>query len=162
MEIIIYILIGIFVFWALFIREINPSNKTDEQLWKMLRISRPGSKESNLIMAEMEKRGLMGSNSTSSLSPSDQKALDEANKIFEESGMKDQIQELFASDIPNQLIAKSVEIAQAKNISEKEASKHISALFDEISQKYKNNGFSQNEADDKALQDILSLDAKNA
>lgn len=67
-----------FGIWVSFFRQINPSNKTDEQLKKLYNIAvsnftRNGcrfTKELELLTAEMEKRGLLGGLGDSARDPS--------------------------------------------------------------------------------------------
>ena len=157
---IIFIVIGAFVIWVLFFRQINPSNKTDNQLWTLYRIARPGTKELDLIQEEMERRGLLGDPSKTNLSQEDIKSVAEASKAFEESGMQAEMQKMFSSGIPEKIYKKTIEISQSKGIPEHEASSLFNEAFETASLKYKEMGLSHNEADEKALNDTLATDFK--
>lgn len=168
---IIIILVVAFVIWVLFFRKINPSNKTDAQLQWMYNMAMrswdPMKKNESLelIEAEMKKRGLLGDNKPgqhdNTLIPSEQKKLDEAIKLFEESGMQAEMQKMFASGIPEKIFNKTIEIARIRGISERDASSYFNELFEAASRKYKNMGLSQNEADEKALVEVLATEVKN-
>lgn len=166
----IIIITAVFVIWALFFRKINPSNKTDSQLKWMYDLAMknwdPLKRDENLelIQAEMKKRGLLGDSSLSSgkthLSASEQKKLDEANKLFKKSGMQAEVQKMFAAGIPEKIFNKTIEIAKIRGILEQEASMFFNEIFEAASLKYKNMGLSQDEADEKALNDALSTEIK--
>jgi len=159
---IIFIIIGAIVIWALFFRQINPSNKTDDQLWTLYRMARPGTNELDLIQKEMERRGLLGAPSKTNLTQDDIKSVAEANKIFEESGMQEEMQKAFESGLPEQMYNKVIEISKIKGIPEHEASTYFNELFEKASLKYKNGGLSQNEADEKGMQEALATEIKKA
>lgn len=164
--ILIYIIIAAFVIWVLFIRKITPENKTDEQLqWLYERASSnfmrtlESSKEFELIINEMEKRGLLNKKdqAPNTLSKDSQMRLDEATKLFEESGTQEQLKKLFSSGAPERLIHKVLEIAVVKNITQEEASTYLNELFDTFYHKHKNAGLSDNEADQLALNEVLAM-----
>ena len=157
---IIFIVIGAIVIWVLFFRQINPSNKTDDQLWTLYRMARSGSKELDLIHEEMERRGLLGDPTKTNLSQEGIKSVAEAHKKFEESGMQAEMQKMFESSIPEQMFNKVVEISKIKGIPEHEASTYFNGLFEKASLKYKNSGLSQNEADEKGMIEALATEIK--
>lgn len=167
---IIYILIGAFIIWVLFIRQINPSNKTDAQLiWmhdrahrNFMRTLKP-SKELELINEEMKKRGLLENTdlTSNSLNKEEQRQLDEANRIFEESGMQEQMKQLFASGNHEKMINKVLETAITRNTTQEEASNYLNNLFNEASKKHQESGLSEEEADQLALSEVYSVEIKN-
>lgn len=156
---IVIVVISVIVIWALFFRKISPSSKTDSQLWMLYKIARPGSEQFDLIEKEMEKRGLInaGANlgSPINLSHNDQQKLDEANKLFEESGMQAEMQKMLSSEIPEKIFNKTLEIAKIKGVTEVEASTYFNELFEAASEKYKNMGLSQLDIDERALNKVL-------
>ncbi len=153
---IIFILIGVIVVWALFFRQINPSSKTDDQLWTLYRMARPGTKELDLIQEEMEHRGLLGDSSKSNLNQENIKAAAAAINDFEKSGMQAELQKMYASGLPEKMFNKVIEIAQSKGIPESEASTLFNNAFEEASLRFQKIGLSQKEADEKAANEVLS------
>ena len=156
---IVIIVISVIVIWALFFRKINPSSKTDSQLWTLYTMARPGTEQLELIEKEMEKRGLINASANMensiNLSPRGQQKLDEANKLFEESGMQAEMQKMLSSEIPEKIFNKTLEIAKIRGVTEVEASTYFNELFEMASEKYKNMGLSQLEIDEKALNEVL-------
>ena len=103
---IIYILIGVFIIWVLFIRRINPSNKTDAQLiWMHDRAHRnfmltlKPSKEFELINEEMEKRGLLGGHKQGEPSTFMETAAQNSQLLAETIQKIQYLSELFKSNI---------------------------------------------------------------
>lgn len=163
---IVFIIVAAFVVWLLFIRQINTSNKTDDQLKALYDMAINNfmhrefkySKELDLLHAEMEKRGLlkeMQDSDLCALTTADRQNVASAIKQMENNGSIEAMQEMFDAGIPERISMKIQEIARIKNVSEADPLNAFQEMFDSISMKYKNDGLSEMEADAKALRDVL-------
>ena len=154
------------VFWALFFRQINPSNKTDKQLWKLYRIAQYGTKELSRIDAEMVKRGLLSSSpleiDISQLDPNEQKKLELVKQALTESGLQSKMEKFLSTEIPIKMLYKTIDIANKKGTSLKNASEYLYEQFTNTSFEYLKNGYSPDEADERASHDVLSEEIKNS
>ena len=70
------------------------------------------------------------------------------------------MKEMMAAGVPEKFYEKTLEIARIKRLSPEDASSYFQDLFTKASEKYKAAGLSENESDEKALEDVLSLDIK--
>ena len=145
----IYIVIGAFIIWVLFIREINPSNKTDAQLkWMHERASRnfmrtlKPSKELELISEEMEKRGFLNQSPQS---------LDTKDMFPNLTGIK----RMVTQNVLDQMTTKANKISREKNISQQEALIFVDKLVTERTQAYLQDGLSEDIALKKAMIDTV-------
>lgn len=157
------ILIVVLLAWVFYFRPINPSSKTDDQLWTLYRIAlRGGPRDLKAIETEMRKRGLLGSgNATKNippLSPNQQKQLDEMTGAFEKSGMRADIARLSAAGVPENIFDKTLEIAMIRCISPEEASNYFQELFEAALLEYRIVGLSEDEADVRALEKVLTTE----
>jgi len=147
LSIVVTIVVIAFIIWVLFLREINPSNKTDAQLkWmeeKYLKIFDPlkENKELRLVQAEIKKR--------------------ESSPKFPENKIAE-VKEMLASDIPERIFNKTIETSKIKGISEQDASTYFNQIFEEASLTHKKAGLSQDEADEKALKEVLNVNISKA
>jgi len=147
LSVVITIVAIAFIIWVLFLREINPSNKTDAQLkWmeeKYLKIFDPlkENKELRLVQEEIKKR--------------------ESSPKFPENKMAE-VKEMLASDMPERIFNKTIEISKIKGISEQDASTYFNKIFEEASLAHKKAGLSQDDADEKALKEVLNVNISKA
>ena len=155
---IIFILIGAFLIWALFFRQIDLSSKTDDQLRTLYNMARSGTKDLPLIEAEMQRRGLLDNPTPTKdfhLGAEEQKKLDEANRFVEESGLVDDMRKMIAAGVPEKILQKTSEIAAEKGVTMEEASSLFNERFEAAVSMYKEMGCTDDDAERHALNKAL-------
>ncbi|TAJ91800.1 MAG: hypothetical protein EPO31_13920 [Gammaproteobacteria bacterium] len=79
-------------------------------------------------------------------------------QVIAEEIMRRKMREVMDSDLPGKIQDKIMKIAFIKNISPEEASNLFQELFSKASKKFMSSGLSEEEADEKAVNEILSLE----
>jgi hypothetical protein len=169
MEIVIGIVIAGVVIWALFIRDINPSNKSDEQLRFMYEkasnqfVRNPSySRQLEILTDEMEKRGLFDTGTHSSNTENKGSEVLEGNhnhasvlRANRDTERSDPINE---AEISKRVYVKSMKLCSVKNINHEEAESLILECRNTFMQKYIDNGLDADDAAKRALLDALDND----
>ena len=161
-ELLILIVIVAFVVWALFVRDINPVNKTDRELIIMHKAAtkrfmrNPGySRQLEILHKEMEKRGLFKSDDY--ISNQDTPNSTGSNSNYSEPEKSAYIQdEGYANKnvIQDKSYGQTNNIGKSTKIQLQDAISMLVRQRNEIMWRYKKQGMSNEEAYNKACEDI--------
>ena len=161
-ELLILIVIVAFVVWALFVRDINPVNKTDRELIMMHKAAtkrfmrNPGySRQLEILHKEMERRGLLKSDNY--IPNQDAPKSTGSNSNYSEPEKSAYIQdEGYANEtvIQDKSCGKADNFAKSTKLQLQNAISMLVRQRNEIALRYKKQGMSNEEAYNKACEDI--------